>query len=314
MSGRFSLYPFQSTGLTLRQLDSFTYASNEKKAEIIPGGAVDRLHIATGYAEPVFNLTTRDLLTAFTALSPASGLRTTNAIAYAQKRADAGTFNASAVHRSYTMAKLDIIPRTLVASQNDTDGAVLTVDVHALFDGTNEPVAIAENVDIAALLIPPQFTSRYFLGPVFYGPTVSKVPLNNIERVEIDFGLNYSKKGFNGSAFPTEGSIITREPIIKVTSTNLLQERLKNIISRGCEDDGSSGLRIYFQRGAGCDDRVAAATADHIRFAAAYYEWTTESINIQGNDDGSVTYTFRPRGVSNTTGAMTVSLGVAITD
>jgi hypothetical protein len=314
MSGRFSIYPFTSTGLTLRQLDSFNYASNEKKAEIIPGGAVDRLHIATGYAEPTFNLTTRDLLAAFGVLSPASGLRTTNAIAYAQRRADASTFNASAVHRSYTMAKLDIIPRTLVASQNDTDGAVLTVDIHALFDGTNEPVALAENVDLSAASIPPHFNSRYFLGPVFYGPTASKVLLTNIERVEIDFGLNYSKKGFNGSAFPTEGSIITREPIIKVTSTNLAQERLKNIISRGCEDDGSSGLRIYFQRGAGCDDRVAAATAEHIRFAAPYYEWTTESISLQGNEDGTVTYTYRPRGTSISNAAMTVTLGVAITD
>lgn len=314
MAGRFSLYPFTSAGLTLRQMDSFSYASNEKKAEMIPGGAVDRMHVATGYAEPVFNLATRDLLTAFGALSPASILRTTNAIAYTQKRSDGSTFNAAAVHRSYTMAKCDLVPRTLVASQNDTDGAVLTLDVHALFDGSNEPVAIANNANLATASIPPLFTSRYFLGPVFYGASGTRVQLDNVERVEIDFGLGYSKKGFNGSAFPTEASIITREPLIKVTSTDLNAEALKNIISRGCEDDGGTGLRIYFQRGAGCDDRVAAGTTEHVRFAAPYYEWTTESVNIQGNDDGTVTYTFRPRATSSTNGAMTVSLGVAITD
>jgi|LakMenE18May11ns_1017448.scaffolds.fasta_scaffold9816077_2 hypothetical protein len=313
MPGRFSIYPFVSAGLELRQLDSFSYASNERKAEIIPGGAVDRLHVATGYAEPTFNLVTRDLMQAFGVLTPSSILRTTNGIAYVQKRADGGTFNASNVHRSYTMAKLDIVPRTLVASQNDTDGAVLTVDVHALFDGTNEPVALAENVTLPALSAP-IFNSRYFMGPVYYGPSLGRTLLDNVERVEIDFGIGYSKKGFNGSAFPTEGSVITREPIIKVTSTDLLAERLKNIISRGCEDDSGSGLRIYFQRGAGCDDRVAAATADHLRITAPFYEWTTESINIQGNDDGTVTYTFRPRGTSVVNGAMTVALSQAITN
>lgn len=313
MPGRYSIYPFVSAGCTLRQLDSVSYASNQQKAEIIPGGTVDRMHIAVGFAAPVFTLTTRDLLQAFTNLSPASGLRTTSAIIYAQKRADAGTFVAGAFHRSYTCALVDIIPISISASQTDTDGAVLTCEVHVLFDGTNEPVVLAQNVDLTAVTTP-LFNSRYFMGEVWYGPSAGRVQLPNVERVEINFGLGYDKKGFNGSAYPTEGSVIRREPTISITTSAADAELVKNIFSRGCEDDGGTGLRVYFQRGAGCDDRVPKATADHMRFTFPYYEWGTEAISFQGNDDGSFTHTFRARGTSSTNGAMTVSSAVAITN
>lgn len=301
MAGRYSMYPLISTELSLRQLDSIGYASNETKATIIPGGKLDVEHIGTGFASQALTITTRDLLSFFSVVSPAVSSRLTNILAYAQKRSDGSTFNASAVHESWSLAKADIVPISLIASQQDTDGAVLTAEIRALHNGSVEPVVRATSVDISGVASP-TFASRYFLGPVYYNLT----QLPNVERVEIQFGLGYSPKGFNGSPFPTEASVIKREPVIKVTTTDMGADAAVNILSRGCSD--TQPLKVYFQAGAGCDDRVAAATAGHIKIAATYYEWTTESWQIQGNEDGTVTFTFRPRAGS----ALSVATASAI--
>lgn len=290
---RYSIYPCESTisGSTVafRQLDDVRYAANRQADELVAGGNLDRDFVSIAMAKPVITLETRDLYSVLGSVTPASGVRFTNGLFYAQKRSDGATFASGSNHVKYTIAKGDFVLQTLEASQDDTDGAKLTVAAHALYDGTNAVVAQADSQ--ALTTNSPLFTSRYWLGPAYFNGT--QIP--NILKTMVNFGINYVAKGFNGSAYPTESSTNGRMPTIEITVADFAVDAALSILSRGCADDGGSGLKVYFQKGAACSDRVAAGTAEHIRLLVTYYEWHTRDFQLRGNEDGSKTFVFLPR-------------------
>lgn len=297
---RYSSYPFTCTtsgAFALRQIDSQSVQPNAVKSQIVPGGAVDRAHVGLSAANPVIPITTRDLLTVFTAVAPSAVLAFTSGTLRWQKRAEASTFDASAVHESLTIPKGVLVPGNLTASQQDAEGASLNLSLMPLYDGTNPIFTRNTSVDLSAVTTP-TFVSRYYMGPVY----INSVLVPNIERVSIDFGLGYSRKAFNGSPYPTEGSVITRLPTMTFTSTAISIDNAVSMFARAL----AGTIAIYFQAGASASDRVAAATTGHIKISATAGEWCTDSISVQGNDDGTASFTVQP------TAALAVSVASAI--
>lgn len=286
---RYSLYPFScATGavsLAFRQLDRFNLAVNAQQASIIPGGALDVACTSMSNAAPMIEMTTRDLLTFFTAVSPSGVLPFTSGVGRAQKRDDGGAFLTDASHEVYNIAKGVIVPGSISASQDDQEGANLNFAAEILYDGTNLPIVRATGQTFATAPTP-ACISRYYLGPAF----IDTVQIPNIEQVSIEFGVNYQAKGFNGSPYPVEGSIISRTPTISLTSTAMAIDAAMSMFLRQLGGD----FRCFFQRSLDGSDRVAAGTASHVKISATGGTWGTESISTQGNEDGTVTLRVTP--------------------
>lgn len=299
---RFSMYPFSCTiagptAFNLQQLDRFNLSVNAQQASIIPGGAVDVACTHMSNADPMVEIGTRDCLTFLTACSPSAILPFTAGVGRAQKRDENGTFLTSTNHETYNIAKGVLVPGSISASQDDQEGAMLSLAAHILYDGTNLPVTRSTGVDFSSAPAP-ACISRYFLGPIYIDAT----QIANIERASIDFGVNYAAKGFNGSPYPTEGAIITRTPTISLTSSALAIDAAVSMFLRAMSGD----VRVFFQKGVHGSDRVAAASSAHLKISATGGTWGTESVTTQGNEDGSVTCRITP------TSALAVAVASAI--
>lgn len=287
---RYNMFTFTSTKLdtnafNLRQLDGWSFTPGASVGEITPGGAVDRAHIGLSSANPSFGLQTRDLLTVFGAMTPATVLCVTAAIFRAQLRAECSTFATGTNHLSHSVPKGTIIPRSINASQTDVDGVSMQLEMLPLFNGTDAIVSAAGSQDYDAVTTP-AFVSRYYMGPIYINGTI--VP--NLESWGVDFGINYQTKAFNGSPYPTEGSIITRKPVISLTGSDLAIQAAQNLFLRSA----AGAIAIYAQAGTAGSDRVAAGTGGHVKITASAGAISGQNTSITGNDDGTVTLQIMP--------------------
>lgn len=288
---RFTIYPFTCTiagpaTLTFDQLKNMGLTLNTQQMAHIPGGAVD---VACNYmsnAAPEATFTTHDLAKFFGACGPGSVVPFTAGTAYMIERDLSGALANTG--SSWAIAKGTIVPRSLSANQNDVEGAGLQMAMVILDDGTNAPIVRASVASMSALSIPPACNSRFYMGPTYF----NSVQVPNIESTSIDFGVNYDAKGFNGNPYPTEGSIVTRRPSISLTTTAMAVDHALDPFMRSA----GGAIDVYFQKGSPGTDRVAAATAEHIKISATAGTVTSDSVNVQDNNDGTMTLTITPYG------------------
>lgn len=299
---RFSQFPasFTKSGPTVvsfQQLASSQLQLNQSQSDLIPGGAVDVSISGLSSADPQLAMSTKDLLTFFTHCSPSGILPFTSGVVRNQKRDEAGTFLTGTDHELYNIAKGVLCPKTLSASQQDVQGAMLDFAAIILYDGTNIPVTRSTAQSLAAAPVP-AYVSRYYMSDVFVGGT----QINNLESTTIDFGVNYVAKGFNGSTYPTEGAIITRTPKLSFTGTDLAVDAAVNVFLRSL----GAEVRFFYQAGVDGSDRVAKGTASHLKISASGGSWSTDNVSTQGNEDGLVTCSITPNA------ALAVNVGSAI--
>ena len=286
---RYSIFPFSCTAnaasLHLQQLDSFRLAMNAQQSSIIPGGAIDIACTHLASASPMVLMTSRDLLTFLNVCGPSSVLPFTAGIGRLQKRADDGTFLTGSDHETYTIAKGTLVPGSITASQEDPQGAVLNLGAVIMYDGSTVPIVRATGVSLASAPTP-ACISRYCMGPVY----IDSAQIPNIMRHSVEFGVNYNAKGFNGSPYPTEGSINSRTPTLSFTSTATAIDAAVNVFLRNLGGE----YRQFYQKTADGIDRLPAVGTDHIKIAAAGGTWGTDDINTSGNEDGTVTCRITP--------------------
>lgn len=301
---RSALHPFTATILgggtiDFTQLKNFQLSTNPQKSHQIPGGTVDVLCSYLASAGPVATYTTHDLITFFSSIGPASVLNITDAwqTTIARVTSDSnGPGGPDAFIQegtAYGFKKATIVPLSLSASQGDVDGVTLQFAIVMIFDGETPPVIKIYSAEIGApaagvVVQPPACVSKYFFGPVFLG--TEQMP--NLTSWNIDFGINYDAKPFNGSPFPVEGAIMTRRPEITLTSTALEIGNAQNLFIRGADP-----LRLFAQRSADNDDRLPHADPVHMRFGIDTGSICEEDMSIQGNDDGTVSLKVTPHGL-----------------
>jgi len=286
---RSTLYPFScqtpSGPLSFHQLKNFNLVLNSEKSEQIPSGLIDVACTYLANAKPMANFTTHDLLTFFTACGPASVLPITAAVARMIQRQQDGDFRS--VGDTYEFAKATIVPASLGAAQEDVDGATLQFGVYILTDGVNEAIARGTSVNFSSAPVP-ACSSKYFMGPA----TIGGLAIPNVEKHGIEFGINYNAKGFNGSVYPTEGSIFTRRPSISITTTALNFDATRNMFISSI----GGPLTLYFQRAIDGDDRAAGNVPTHLSITAAAGSMCSEDVSASENDDGTLTLKATPHG------------------
>jgi len=164
-------------------------------------------------------------------------------------------------HRSFTVARGYIVPRRLsVDHQGD---ASLDYDIFAIYDGTNNPVVIAESQSLPSLS---GDDKRFAMGSIQLGGTT----FDGCRSWELDFGASVRVEGADSDIWPTFVSVEGWTPSLT----------FRGVKSKWFADSGGipmAGLActhanttLYLRKRAEAGTHfVANGTAEHIKITAA---------------------------------------------
>lgn len=290
-ANRYSVYPSSlvyagPTTLTIDQIISHSVRTGATFQTVTPGGAVDASAHIMVFGEPVVEFSSDDLKSVLDAISLSAGLSLTGGgtIRY-QQRLDGGTFAGSSNNATFTLTKGFAYPTSIQASQDDTSGATVDVRVMALYDGTNAP--LVKNTSVSFSGITPAFNQVFHMGPVY----LNSSELEAVKSVRIDTGITYEPFRASGDVWARQGSIIQRQPMITVNTTDIdsLTTAIFNLASPGA-------LACYFWKGVAGGSRVAVGTSEHCKISAATSALHSDNYSVQRQDDGTFDVIFKVTG------------------
>ncbi|HEY2840542.1 MAG TPA: hypothetical protein VGJ26_15405 [Pirellulales bacterium] len=305
---RYSIFPARVGDLLLRQIGSADLRSATNKSEVTPGGAVDRSAVITAYADPMSTFKTPDfgVMTGATFISLLTGyifdttaeVATASTLLQLQQRLDGGLFTGAGANILLTSQKGFAAVTDISASQDDPAGAAISIDVwHLSTDGLTIPVVATFSQNLTST---PAYNGFWYLGPIFIGdPAGSPFRLRGVQRVTINPGLQYTVKRADGNPFAAIGSIVRRNPEIRVTLSDPQQLYASGIGGMSLFGKAiTAGIRIacYFQAGLHGGQRVDEGTAAHYRFTAQTGDMQVDQVSVQENDDATVDLVVRPTG------------------
>jgi len=291
---RYGLYPATltygggtPTTLDVQQLGRVGIRANAKRDVIVPSGNVDPSAVIFASGEPEVDWETDDLATVLAVVTPTAGLNCTGgAVFQAQQRADGGTFAGGSTNVAITSKKGFCYPKRLSAKANEPGGAKLQLAYAALYDGTTSgvpalPVAPLVLAAGQALVSTPAFNARFYFGPVY----LNAAAVGGVEDWDLDFGIEFKTKLLDGDLWPQVGSIISRKPKLSLTAVDGVTA---NAIAASLFNAPLAGaLALYLRKGAAGGARVADATVGHLKLTIATGAANLESLDIQGQEDGT---------------------------
>lgn len=289
---RYSIYSSSftdgSSPFALKQLRGRAITPTPTRAEVVPGGAVDRASSLLSHADPVVRLDTPDLATALASVSPTAGYFASSGATFrAQKRAAGGVFAGTGNHVTISSSKGMVIPDRLTCSQDDPQGAQLSLIYYPLSsDGATAPLTVATSQSLADTVA---FVSQYFLGPVYAGSS----QMGGLNSIDIAFGLTYSAKRHDGDVYAQEGSIVARMPVIRLTFDTLDHASGVGVFHAGFTDD----VTIFLRKGASNGVRVSDATEGHVSITVSAGSWHVSDVTgSDGDADEALTVEIIPTG------------------
>jgi hypothetical protein len=194
----------------------------------------------------------------------------------AQKHADGGTRTAGATHRKYTLNDGLLFP-TRLTCQHGGD-AELEYEVIATYDGSNDPIVIADSQALPSGL---DDAERFTLGSM----TIESVTFDHLRSFELDFGLRVEAEGSDSDIWPTIVTIIEILPVIRLRGVDIEWAKAANVPLIGLAATHTN-TAIYLRKRADGGTFVADATAEHIKFTAAGYATIETVFDAQGNETG----------------------------
>lgn len=172
-------------------------------------------------------------------------------LAWFQKLAEGGTRESGSAHLQMTVKEGLLVPRVLRASQDGS--ASLDLEAIATYDGTNDPVVVA---DSQALAGSPAVGELFTVGPV----KVNGTALESIQDITVDLGIQEIIQSGDGQVWPTFVGILRRQPSITVRTTDAV-----SLATFGLEGSAISTTAVaYFRKLAQGGLRVAEATVEHV--------------------------------------------------
>lgn len=310
MSNRFGLYPCTfNNALQFNQLGSASLATGIQTHETFPAGSVYRKSSLTAFAEPVFSITTEDIVSAFgtPTVSPVAGYvcgsdnPTSGASVFRyQQRSDGSTFMGAGNHVLATCAKGFLAPTRLSASQDQA--ASCEFAFYALYDGSNLPVIYTNDQNLAQT---PAWNSTYFLGPAYIDDAGTPTQLPTLVDMSIDFGIGYRVKRADGDVMARRGYIYRVAPVVSLTFEKVsmldnasvegfFSSLFGEYFGTGGTNAAALSLSLYRGSTTGAGMREAASDTDHCRIRIMQGEWHPDSVQVADENDTTVTITVRP--------------------
>lgn len=287
----YTIFPAIFDALTVNHMIGLDFSSNIQKLIAMAGGSVDPAFIAEVVQENEIQLTSGDIATILTTVSPTNGklVTTTGEIQY-QQCEDGGVHKSTADHVTLNSTRGMLIPRSISSSQDAQDAAAMVFSYFPLRVGSNAPFVV--NVG-QSLTGSPAVNAVYKQGPVVYENTL----LKDIQDASTDFGITYEPWRGSGDVSASHGSITKREPKMEFSGRNLA---LLNAIGTGLKGM-TNGITQYYRR-IGYGD----ATNNHI--AASFSAGTYEVTNVSGQGTNKVDKKITVTGV----GTISLSLATSI--
>ena len=259
-AARYSIFPglvvHAGGTMALRQIGGVDLQPNTTKARIVPGGAVDASAIPTVLADPTASIDTDDLATVLGTVSITSGLKITGESTFQyQQREASGVFAAGSVHDVVTVQEGFLSIGSISSAQDDPEGVQLQLNLHALYNGSVEPLVQATT---AALTNTPLFNARYFHGPVYCNGS----PVPGIIAHGVNPGIAFATKRADGAVFPSIGAIVARLPSITFTTLKVNAAGVANMFHEAL----AGTLAVYYLLGVTSGTRAATGSGtNHIK-------------------------------------------------
>ena len=304
-ASRFGLYSCSTvTGSAVttvfNQMVGFEMSPGASRTRIHVGGDVDPKAHIEAFSDPRIRFGTRDLTKYWGIVSATTGVALTGTATFRlQERGTlAGVFESGATAgETYTVAQGILLPRTLSANQDDTQGAIIQSELICEHNGSVAPIVKNTNADITVATAP-AFNSEFFMGPVY----INSVEVPGIISTNIDFGIEYSSKRTSGQVYSTLGAIVRRAPMMSFTTLKADTDTASSAFLRAL----AGVVAIYFWKGADSGNRVAIASTVHLKISAAAGSWGNDSISVQELDDATDVISIMP------TGSLSMSIASAI--
>jgi hypothetical protein len=223
-------------------------------------GQPDPSFVGTMENQPMVTATITDLAIALAngitpdGLAISSTSTVTSIDVFSTQMAPGGMRLGSGSHFKTTISKGICIPKSIKCTQGQR--ATMDLEIHGLYDGTNQPFIYTDSVSIT----PPEITELFTIGKVMINGT----ELSGVTSISVDFGIQLEIQSATGQPYPTFVGIKTRAPRIDVTTKTLPSLNTFGIAGTG---QGVSSTCVYFQKMANNGTRVAAATAEHIKIS-----------------------------------------------
>jgi len=290
-AGRFEIAPFtivhgSAQSLHLQQLQNCRVVAGSQMTRVRPGGTVRQLAMLLARANPEVNFATRDLTTFFGAVSPTVGLPATgNTTIRLMEREEGGAFVTSADNLTLTATGGLLIPMSLAAERDSTDGAVLQAKFIPKYDGTNLPLAVADSVDFSAAPVA-AFTSQFYLGPVYH----NSAEILGVVSSSVEFGITVAAVPHSPGPYNKSVCVVDIAPRLVFSVTKVDAVAAVNMFSRAL----TSSVALYYQKGTASTDRVAAGTTSHCKVSCTAGAIETQEMGGEAGQDALLQITVHP--------------------
>lgn len=271
------------TNLDLVDIMGWSLRPGGNRIDVIPAGALSPGATILNFADPMAEIQTGDLTTVLGAVNIATGLSCTGgATLQLQKRSDASTFTGSGTHRTITSAAGFLMIRDISAEQDSQQGAVCNL-VYYPFSSDGITVPFALNAS-QSLVTTPAFTSKFFLGPVYYNSS----EVEGIHSVRVESGIEFHRGALDregGDLYNKTGFIRKQAPKVVIRTLDFQAfSTLTNLFATST----SSTFLFYFRKGATGPGRVADASTVHAKITATASVSSANEIRAMETDDASL--------------------------
>jgi hypothetical protein len=215
-------------------------------------GSVDPTFAGIMFADPRIEFDTPHVAAGLAAIGIAGDIPTTLLASFEQNTLGG---LRSGTHRTVIPTAALIVPRTLSVVQNSE--AMISYEVFMYGNTTTAPFT----VDTGAQTVAQTVSEKFTLGECSLGGTDFEA-----QSLTIDFGIEVAVHSSSGLPWPLHVAIRNRRPSISITTLDLTK------LATVFPGSGALGLTVtsgimYLQKiAAGGGTRVAAITAEHIKF------------------------------------------------
>lgn len=219
------------------------------------GGDLNPTHTAVTAIDPRITLDTMHIAAALGITGTTGAAINSGALLtlFSRQLADGGTFSSGSNHVKYVMNKGLLLPRQLSAS---IDGATISLEAIGVHDGTNEVIVVTSGQAFGG---ESTVSQSFIVGPA----SINGTAVNNVQSLEINFGLIEQLTRGSGSTRHTHGAVRKQEPVLTFTTTDAA---LAATIGAVGTAQGLTDSVFYLRKIADGGNEVADATTEHISF------------------------------------------------
>lgn len=300
MANRYSIYTAsfgygESSVLNLTQLRSQNMEIGANKTVVRPGGSLDAGAHYLGTLDPKQMFASRDLFSVLSAVSLSAGLYCANGSTMRfQLRDQAGAFITNSSHQTLTTTRGWLGIESFGVDKDSVEGAEMSLKYVPLFDGTNPIVVQNASVSLSGVAAPAA-VSVYYHGPAYYNGS----QLTGLISTRVTNGINFKTTRSDGDVPPRDGGIYARDPRIELKFLKVELGATASLFGVAL----AGAIDCYFLRGAPGARLPTGSGGNHLKVSAATGEMGTDTLEVSGEDDATITVTVRP------TGVLSMSLG-----